>query len=152
MADNRMWLVHRRTGKIVLLAKLFGITWSPREGLEGRLAALFDDAEHIEQVVDGRRDYGIEYEDGAARAGWIAGPPTGPGCYWIHFPPGTMTSDHDDIEGVHYAELEASGFDCGEVLTLVGFSRREAHVSPAKADHHIPIAVPAPPSGGTADG
>lgn len=61
MSNNRMWLVHKPTGKRVLLAKYYPSTsWYAAPNLLDSLAGLFDD--HEEGTQWGQNDYAIEYE------------------------------------------------------------------------------------------
>lgn len=46
MADNRMWLLHRPSGKAVMLGKRFGPEWyTKHDHLSEMLTALFDQTE-----------------------------------------------------------------------------------------------------------
>lgn len=56
MANNRMWLVHRPSGKAVFLGKRLGSEWSgtPKD-VSDRISVLFDVAEN--------HDYGLARDD-----------------------------------------------------------------------------------------
>lgn len=69
MANNRMYLRHKITGRQVIIAKYYPETgWYPVDwpidgnGLKERLAVLFDDDDHAEGRMWGENDYEIVYE------------------------------------------------------------------------------------------
>lgn len=57
MANNRLWLVHRRTGKRVMLAKHFD-GWSTLGDLDEKLNQFFDGDEYIYE----RDDFALDME------------------------------------------------------------------------------------------
>jgi hypothetical protein len=62
MANNRMFLVNKRTGHRLLIAKYYPSTgWSPKQDIEPMLTNFFDCNDDVPSM-GGDTDYAIEYE------------------------------------------------------------------------------------------
>lgn len=61
MANDRMWLVHRSSGKRVLIAKHFGGNWQFYTGK--RHKPYYDYQELFDEESGPSQNYTIEYED-----------------------------------------------------------------------------------------
>lgn len=61
MPNNRMLLVHKRTGRAVILAKWLPAGWWPAEGVETKLKTLFDEFDGTDWNNEGA-DFELVYE------------------------------------------------------------------------------------------